>query len=408
MQEAASRTIICSIAFIDIVGYSKRSVAEQILIKQRFNEALAEGIKDLQPTERLVLDTGDGAAISFLGDPEDALFVALKLRDHYRAMRDTPEGTRLGDEIRMGINLGPVKLVRDINSQPNIIGDGINVSERIMGFAAPLQIAVSRSYYECVSRISDDYSKLFLYEGSKTDKHVREHEVYVVSHAEDAINALRKSAMERSLSTTQPLRDIASATATMKIKRQSDSKLWVLAILGLGVIGGGIGAGVSYYAKNRKEAAAIAAKAEQLRIEQAKVDNPAAKLAGAEPKTDEAKLKVEPKTDSKLDPKLDPKLDTKTGKPKAGPTASPTTTAATNPATAEAAKGMGVVRINVAPWGVVKVDGKVVGDSPPLKRLELTPGKHRIEVVNTAVPQPYVVNVDIKAGESVNIQHSFN
>ncbi len=39
--------------------------------------------------------------------------------------------------MRAGINLGPVRLVRDINSQPNIIGDGINVAQRVMSFAQP-------------------------------------------------------------------------------------------------------------------------------------------------------------------------------------------------------------------------------------------------------------------------------
>ena len=39
---------------------------------------------------------------------------------------------------------------------------------------------VSRSYYEVMSCLSEDYAKLFHYEGSHTDKHVREHEVYTV------------------------------------------------------------------------------------------------------------------------------------------------------------------------------------------------------------------------------------
>ena len=80
----------------------------------------------------------------------------------------------------MGINLGPVRLVKDINGQPNIIGDGINVAQRVMSFARPGQVLVSRSYYEVVSRLSDESSKLFSYEGSRTDKHIREHEVYAV------------------------------------------------------------------------------------------------------------------------------------------------------------------------------------------------------------------------------------
>jgi class 3 adenylate cyclase len=43
---------------------------------------------------------------------------------------------------RIGINLGPVRLVRDLNSQPNIIGDGIKCRAARQGFAKPGQILV--------------------------------------------------------------------------------------------------------------------------------------------------------------------------------------------------------------------------------------------------------------------------
>ena len=38
----------------------------------------------------------------------------------------------------------------------------------------------SRSYFEIVSRLSDDYGRLFEYSGVRHDKHVREHDVYEV------------------------------------------------------------------------------------------------------------------------------------------------------------------------------------------------------------------------------------
>ena len=61
----------------------------------------------------------------------------------------------------MGINLGPVRLVKDLNGQTNILGDGINVGQRVMSFADPGQLLVSRSFYEVVSRLSDEYENLF-------------------------------------------------------------------------------------------------------------------------------------------------------------------------------------------------------------------------------------------------------
>ena len=164
-----ARTLVCSVLFIDIVEYSKKSVAEQLLLKQNFNRLLSRAMENIAAPERVILDTGDGAAIAFLGDPQDALFVALTIR----------ENTTI--PVRMGVNLGPVRLVRDINGQANIIGDGINVAQRIMSFSEPGQLLVSRSFYEVASRLSNDYANLFAHAGSRSDKHVREHEVYSVA-----------------------------------------------------------------------------------------------------------------------------------------------------------------------------------------------------------------------------------
>jgi hypothetical protein len=178
MAHTTNRTFICSVVFLDIVEYSQQQVDEQIQLKSRFNVILSEAIKDVAVNDRIILDTGDGAAISFLGDPEDALFVALSIRDAIIGEDSSAKPPRLS--ARIGINLGPVKLVQDINGQRNLIGDGINVAQRVMSFAKPGQVLVSRSYFEVISRLSQEYAKLFHYEGSRADKHVREHQVYSV------------------------------------------------------------------------------------------------------------------------------------------------------------------------------------------------------------------------------------
>src|SRR6185312_6562402 len=60
------------------------------------------------------------------------------------------------------------------------------VAQRIMSFSRPGQLLVSRSFYEVVSCLSRDYATLFRHEGSRTDKHVRAHEVYAVVGATPA------------------------------------------------------------------------------------------------------------------------------------------------------------------------------------------------------------------------------
>ena len=184
MEERGNQTVMCSVFFLDIVEYSKKLVTGQISLKDRFNSYLSVAIRDVPITDRIILDTGDGAAINFLGDVEDAFKAALSLRESLLNEGPDIEHPLL---VRMGINLGPVRLVRDINGQPNIVGDGINVAQRVMSFADASQILVSRSYYDAVSRLSPQYAGMFHYQGSRTDKHVREHEVYAIGYPGDKI-----------------------------------------------------------------------------------------------------------------------------------------------------------------------------------------------------------------------------
>jgi hypothetical protein len=63
-------------------------------------------------------------------------------------------------------------------------------------------------------------------------------------------------------------------------------------------------------------------------------------------------------------------------------------------------------QLAIRPSGTVYVDGKKQGATPALKTLELTPGKHRIKVVNPGFPD-YAVTVNVKAGQPGTITHHF-
>jgi class 3 adenylate cyclase len=172
MADQATRTLVCSVLFIDIVGYSKTGVADQVKQKRVFNELLTAALEQVSPRERVVVDTGDGAAVTFLGDPEGALFVGLAVLD------------KIGEiPVRLGINLGPVSLVKDINGRDNVVGDGINAAERVMSFAGQGQLLVSRSFFEVMSLLSADYASLFKQERSRLDKHNRAHDLFAVTDA---------------------------------------------------------------------------------------------------------------------------------------------------------------------------------------------------------------------------------
>ena len=183
MNDRINKTSICSIVFLDIIDYSKKPDAEQIDSKNQFNDFINIALKDIAQNDRIILDSGDGAAIAYMGSPEDALFMALSIRDNI--IKNNESGQSLM-HVRFGINLGPVRVVKDINGRPNIIGDGINVAQRIMSFAQPNQILVSRSYYEITSRLTQEISQMFDYSGVRHDKHVRDHEVYSVRLTKDS------------------------------------------------------------------------------------------------------------------------------------------------------------------------------------------------------------------------------
>jgi hypothetical protein len=61
---------------------------------------------------------------------------------------------------------------------------------------------------------------------------------------------------------------------------------------------------------------------------------------------------------------------------------------------------------DVSPWGEIYVDGKLHGTTPPVKTVDLPPGRHRIELRNPAQPH-YVVHTTLEAGDVRRIRHQF-
>jgi serine/threonine protein kinase len=172
--ENLRKNVLGTIMFLDLVSYSTYSVDQQVVVKSLFNELITKAIGGVKESSRIMIDTGDGAAICFLGDPEEALQSALLLRD----LLVQKYGRKMS--LRVGLHLGPIRMVFDINNRVNVVGDGINVAQRIMDFARPNQVVVSRAYYDVISRITDSAAGLFDYLGPHMDKHLRSHEIYAV------------------------------------------------------------------------------------------------------------------------------------------------------------------------------------------------------------------------------------
>jgi class 3 adenylate cyclase len=368
-----NRTFICSTVFVDLVEYSKKSVTEQLALKDRFTSLLAEALEGIDVNERIILDTGDGAAMSFLGDPENALFVGMSLRQAFQST--DPADPAASAPIRIGINLGPVKLVKDINGHPNIVGDGINVAQRIMSFADSGQILVSRSFHDVVSCLSDDYAALFRFEGSRTDKHVRDHEVYAVGDSEAALSRAKRGVAQRAAPMAPAPRPKAPTAAGESLRRAQaaanaflhDRRKVTIAgsVLGTLIVVLAVVLLVRKPAEVKAPAAVAGAPAAQVAAQEAE-KAPAATAAASSP----AAAKSAP----------------------------------AKPAKAEAATG--TLSLAVLPWGEVFVNGRSRGVSPPLKNLKLAPGTYSIEVRNTSFA-PLKQKVQVKAREEVTVRHVF-
>ena len=391
MNDRSNRTVICSIAYLDIVDYSKRSGVEQVALKERFNRLIGEVIKDIAQNDRVVIDSGDGLALCFTGDPEDALFVVMNIRDRLR----TAEHEAMGLTVRIGLNLGPVRLIHDINDHQNVIGDGINVAARVMNFAEPNQIMVSRSYFEVVSRLSPEYMQLFHYAGARTDKHVREQEVYKVGTGKDEPEeaaAPPPVVAPAKADLPPPAAAALDATAAPASARENSRVLGaVAAVIVLAV---GIFAGMQFKSGKVSEPAQAEAPATPVAGMPATVADPAAAALakGAAPATDPGK--AQPQVAGAATAKKD--------------VPATATDAARKGDVAKAdKKGTGTLEFWIKPYGDVYVDGKQVGTSPPLKEFKLPAGTHRIEIHNAGEGFPYNESVEVKADQVLRITKTF-
>ena len=383
MVESTSRTLVCSVLFLDIAEYSRKPVAEQLQLKQAFNRILGEALEQVAPRDRIILDTGDGAAVTFMGDPEDALFAAMSMRDMCGTV-----------PVRSGVNLGPVRLVKDLNSQMNIIGDGINVAQRVMSFSRPGQLLVSRSFYEVVSCLSRDYANLFHHEGSRTDKHVREHEVYSVVGGTPT--ARRVPETESKFSALANGSGLLAGHGPMGLRRTSlaAATALFLALIGTGLAARAVmGPTAEAPVVPAPKAVAPAPKVASAPAPAARTsaETPFPKSADAVPAKGPAKAPVEARPAAKV--------ENKTPKP---------VVVATAPAAAPVATASAAARLELAinPWGEVFVDGKSRGLTPPMRTLEISPGSHTIEIRNSTFPV-HVEKVVIKPGDAVKIRHRF-
>ena len=325
MTQHGNSPSFCSVVFIDIVDYLKRSVADQMQLTERFIALLEAALAPVGVEDRVVLDTGSGAVVTFLDGPDAAFSFAL-------ALRASPEGARNDDvlPLRIGINLGPVRLVTDTDGQPNIIGDGIDVAQQVMRFAGVGQVLASRGYVEALADVSAGSGASFTFDGVRTDPQVREHEVFALNR--------------------HPVRDLPSRLESRRTTAHPRARIWRRPPVATALV-----------------VALILITAVFVRFVVLVPDDvPAPAVTQAAVVADEARRSAE----------------------------------------AMPAARSAMLRVNVLPWGDVRVDGVEYGAAPPQREVALTPGMHVLEIRNPAFP-PHRREFEVSAGQEIRIRHEF-
>src|SRR5438105_1749392 len=143
-SEADVKFEIGHVLFIDIVGYSKLLIHEQLEYLEKLREIVraTETFRAAQREGKLTrLPTGDGGALVFHTSPEAPAKCAMEIACELKRRHVL--------RVRMGIDGGPVKGVTDLSEQGNIAGAGINIAQRVMDCGDAGHILVSK-------RVADD------------------------------------------------------------------------------------------------------------------------------------------------------------------------------------------------------------------------------------------------------------
>ena len=140
-----------SVLFMDIVGYSKQPVDQQAKLIGLLQTAVNQSpeFQAAHETDLIKLPTGDGMALVFTRNLLAPVQCALEIAESIRTTDEL--------KVRIGIHTGPITRQPDINGKPNIVGDGINMAQRVMDSGDAGHILLSSTMAENLQRLSADW-----------------------------------------------------------------------------------------------------------------------------------------------------------------------------------------------------------------------------------------------------------
>lgn len=145
--------------FVDIVRFSRdRSVEAQNDIVDTLNSACTQAFQDLLPGgEVIYVPTGDGICAAIL-DPKAkydahmsfALNVLSRIDAHNQSLATSRNSMNYMRrfELRIGISENVDTIVRDINGNRNVAGNGVTSAQRVMALAEGRQILLTDAAFK--------------------------------------------------------------------------------------------------------------------------------------------------------------------------------------------------------------------------------------------------------------------
>ena len=160
--------------FCDIVAGSNPTLVttEQVRKVIVLNELISrtETFQQRNPDGTVVLPTGDGMAIGFDDSPEKPLRLAIQLHKALFKYNEVKRG-KAKLLLRVGIDTGPVYIVKDVLGNDNVWGPGIIMSRRVMDLAGDMNIFASSRIGDDIKNLSPEYKEIMHQIGDYSIKH---------------------------------------------------------------------------------------------------------------------------------------------------------------------------------------------------------------------------------------------
>jgi hypothetical protein len=379
VQIPEDQSLIASVMLAEIAGYEDRPVFEQIDLTSRLRQLFEGAVADLGCSGVQIIDREDSIALLFPGDPRDCLDLATRL-----AVILAADQRYSNLPLRVGVNLGPVRLGRNDLCQIQLSGAGIDDAERVARAASLREILMSRSFYTVLSRTTMD-DRLLRHKAFISDERDQSFAVYQLALSDTLI--------------TKPEMQSASLPVALPYAARRTRALWS------GIAATALLAAASFAVFRAQtpdamqHAQAPLAPVKIVVAAQPIVPPANAAIVATEPNPTPV-IAAEPTIAAENligALTLQPAVEEKSLSVAAGALEFTRKIPLVRPV---------IVQLAIKPWGEVYVDGKKVGVTPPLHKIAVPPGKRQI-VVRNADFLPFETTLDIQPESLLQISHRF-